>query len=195
MAGHARLAATRNHVLPAWGPASGGGVWLRARCARGWEAVAGTQHGSLQCPRASCLAALRPTHPGRVGVLGTEDIVGRCPALRDLLLEWLLEFGGAEPKPCAIAYFPESWDLRGGRQRRGRQTYDSVVTALDVGPTGTLVGRTVGGQRGGREAGGRGGLVQAAGRAAFSTWRLDCWVPEPEEPSGHHSIWKRDRRR
>lgn len=120
---------------------------------------------------------------------------GRCPALRDLLLEWLLEFGGAEPKPCAIAYFPESWDLRGGRQRRGRQTYDSVVTALDVGPTGTLVGRTVGGQRGGREAGRRGGLVQAAGRAAFSTWCLDCWVPEPEEPSGHHSIWKRDRRR
>lgn len=82
---------------------------------------------------------------------------GRCPALRDLLLEWLLEFGGAEPKPCAIAYFPESWDLRGGRQRRGRQTYDSVVTALDVGLTGTLVGRTVGArEEGGRQAGGEG---------------------------------------
>lgn len=81
------------------------------------------------------------------------------------------------------------------KPRQGRQMYDSVITALDVLLTGTRIRRMVGDQRGGRAGGRRGGEepVEATGCVAFSNWHLECWVLEPEEPSGRRSIWKNDR--
>lgn len=83
----------------------------------------------------------------------------------------------------------------GGKDEEGRRMTRSSQPWTWAPLERSSGGRWGAREEGGRQAAGRGELVQAAGRAAFSNWRLDCWVPEPEEPSGHHSIWKRDRRR